>query len=649
MSLPVPNLDDLDFDALVEEARALIPRYAPEWTDHNVHDPGITLLELVAWLVDQEIYQAGFISDRHIKAFAALLGVQSEYAKPAHGLIWPHERAVDDDFARPGVDLKAGAKIACIEQREVPFELESALHITPARFADTPAFETGGRYEITAQTRNRRAALILDEPDGRPNTLELIFDRPLVERGANEPKQPVAIGIELDAENKNCLVSAEQLGRLIVDYRLEQPDGTPMPWRRIEIDTDGTDALNRTGTVLVRIPSEVHIPGPQKMRSRLRLNTRRRINPLPPRILRVALNVLPIVQFETKKTAVLNRSNGLPDQVFDLPLEGLTKTAQVRIEVAEEGELRKWEVTEDLSQAGPHDEVFELRLADDEIIFGNGVNGRIPPKGAQIRHLDYKLTQGDAGNLAAGLNWTVQGAPMRGGQSTYGSNRASLKGGADADDINRLRAAARKRAIERTVLLTNADLENAACQLQGMAVERANVLVGFHPALPRRKVPAARAVIIIPARAANTDPLKSISQQYIATIERTLNIHRVLGERLSVLAAKRVPVSVKAHLLIEDGFDEADVIEKAKARLNARLSDVKVQMDVEPWPVGRSVTHKEMKALLAGVTGIIAVPLCQLAHVSAEHSDRDLLLAPDEIAIGREHDISVQAMRERRE
>ena len=46
MPLEAPNLDDRTFTDLFEELRALIPRYAPEWTDHNLSDPGITLLQL---------------------------------------------------------------------------------------------------------------------------------------------------------------------------------------------------------------------------------------------------------------------------------------------------------------------------------------------------------------------------------------------------------------------------------------------------------------------------------------------------------------------------------------------------------------------------------------------------------------------------
>ena len=50
MSIPEPILDDLRFQKdLVDEARRRIVRYSPDWTDYNVSDPGITLIELFAW------------------------------------------------------------------------------------------------------------------------------------------------------------------------------------------------------------------------------------------------------------------------------------------------------------------------------------------------------------------------------------------------------------------------------------------------------------------------------------------------------------------------------------------------------------------------------------------------------------------------
>ena len=75
MSVPLPNLDDRRWSDLVDEGRSVIPLYAPNWTDHNAHDPGVTLLELLAWLTEMDIYSLNRISDEHKRKFLALVGV----------------------------------------------------------------------------------------------------------------------------------------------------------------------------------------------------------------------------------------------------------------------------------------------------------------------------------------------------------------------------------------------------------------------------------------------------------------------------------------------------------------------------------------------------------------------------------------------
>ncbi|MGH8554144.1 MAG: baseplate J/gp47 family protein [Gammaproteobacteria bacterium] len=74
MPLPLPKLDDRRWNDLVEEGRALVPRYAPTWTDHNVHDPGITLMELFAWLTEMTIYRLDRVPETHRRKFLALIG-----------------------------------------------------------------------------------------------------------------------------------------------------------------------------------------------------------------------------------------------------------------------------------------------------------------------------------------------------------------------------------------------------------------------------------------------------------------------------------------------------------------------------------------------------------------------------------------------
>jgi hypothetical protein len=73
MPIPLPNLDDRRFADLVDEARAMIPRYAPDWTNHNPSDPGITLVELFAWLTEQLLYRVNLVTDAGTLAFLRLL------------------------------------------------------------------------------------------------------------------------------------------------------------------------------------------------------------------------------------------------------------------------------------------------------------------------------------------------------------------------------------------------------------------------------------------------------------------------------------------------------------------------------------------------------------------------------------------------
>ena len=51
-----PKLFDRRFQDLVEIGRARLRPLAPNWTDHNAHDPGITLMELLAWVAEAQLY-----------------------------------------------------------------------------------------------------------------------------------------------------------------------------------------------------------------------------------------------------------------------------------------------------------------------------------------------------------------------------------------------------------------------------------------------------------------------------------------------------------------------------------------------------------------------------------------------------------------
>src|ERR687893_217830 len=74
--LPAPNLDDRKFQQLVDDAKRLVQQRCPEWTDPNVSDPGVTLIEAFAFMVDQLLYRLNRVPDRNYVKFLELIGIK---------------------------------------------------------------------------------------------------------------------------------------------------------------------------------------------------------------------------------------------------------------------------------------------------------------------------------------------------------------------------------------------------------------------------------------------------------------------------------------------------------------------------------------------------------------------------------------------
>lgn len=85
--IPAPKLDDRAFDDIVAEAVRLIPRYCPEWTNHNPSDPGITLIELAAWMTDIILYRLNRVPEKNYVAFLNLLGIKLRPPQAARALL----------------------------------------------------------------------------------------------------------------------------------------------------------------------------------------------------------------------------------------------------------------------------------------------------------------------------------------------------------------------------------------------------------------------------------------------------------------------------------------------------------------------------------------------------------------------------------
>ncbi len=112
--LPAPNLDDRHFQDLVDDAKRLVQQRCPTWTDHNVSDPGVTLIEAVAQMVDQLIYRLNRVPDLNYIKFLELIGVElrSPAAARGHVTFWlsaPQPQTVqvrnESQVATPRTDI----------------------------------------------------------------------------------------------------------------------------------------------------------------------------------------------------------------------------------------------------------------------------------------------------------------------------------------------------------------------------------------------------------------------------------------------------------------------------------------------------------------------------------------------------------------
>src|SRR4051794_11954961 len=146
MPLEPPQLDTRTYDDLVAELRRRIPRYTPEWTDFNESDPGMTLVELFAWLTETLLYQLYRVPDRNLLTFLKQLGLELRPALAASAdlVFTPRAGAV----VQP---VPQGARISAPPAGggdPLVFETERGVGITPVPLTDVQVFD-GSVFTVT--------------------------------------------------------------------------------------------------------------------------------------------------------------------------------------------------------------------------------------------------------------------------------------------------------------------------------------------------------------------------------------------------------------------------------------------------------------------------------------------------------------------
>lgn len=130
-----PKLDDRNFEDLFGELVRRIPVHSSEWTDHNTSDPGITLLELFAWMGENLLYRMNRVPEKARTEFLRLLNIQLRGASAAEATVvfsLPKGRLTP-------VLIEAGSTVprTLVAAGGVEFQIEDELWVLPI---ETPCY-----------------------------------------------------------------------------------------------------------------------------------------------------------------------------------------------------------------------------------------------------------------------------------------------------------------------------------------------------------------------------------------------------------------------------------------------------------------------------------------------------------------------------
>jgi hypothetical protein len=619
----VTNLDSIEFDDLFLLARAEIPRYAPDWTDHNLHDPGMTLIDLLAWIVDQQVFRAGFVGSRHRRAFAALLGQKPEGAQPARGVVWPSGTVSQSRF------VQQGAPVVCVTRPALPFALERPLYLTAATLRGAHVTVSGSLVPASDSDFDAVSWTLDGHRHQSPTALTLQFSGTL---GRAVGKAPLSLGFDVVPHLGPAITPEEPWGPVRFEYRGNDTE----EWIGLPVEFDSTAGLATSGLVVVSVPEAPAA----KTGAELRLRMDDGFFPVPPQIRALTINALPVVQLERVPPASFpGTGTGQPDQTLELVTDDLVPPLS-----RPEGQLpdirvdgERWLHVDDFDRSGPGDPHYAMN--GDLLVFGNGLNGRCPPYGAEIEHSEFARTAGAAGNLRPGLTWRLPA--LEGVAGDFGVNRHAFAGGRGVSTAPELVARARAAATRRRAMVTNDDVTRAAMDLPGMAVGRAEVLPRFDPRMPGRFVDGVRTLIVVPH--GFPPDAGSVPQPYIDEVARRLEHRRLVGERLVVQGPAIVRVSVQIEVTTEPWADSLAVTAAIQAAVRNRLTAIGTDDDVKPWPLGRRLTVSDILSTTANVGGVATVTSVRISEVGADLGDHPVAVPRDGVVVVGTEDLRVEA------
>ncbi|MBQ6481624.1 MAG: putative baseplate assembly protein [Anaerolineaceae bacterium] len=621
MTLPVPNLDDLRFQSdLVDEARKRIIHYCPEWTEYNISDPGITLIELFAWMTELMVYRLNRVPEKNYLKFLEMLGFQQEPAKTAETNItfWLSALLPLGEEDSTSVIIPAGTEIQSEDQPDpVVFTTSRELQINAPLLAHL-------RTEANFNQNNlSRLGVDIFRPLSNPPQIGDTFYFGFNDR--NDISGHI-LRFEFECEPTEA-----------VGIRRENPPWvweclTDDGWREIKLSTfegerDTTGGLNNeSGSLTLYTPLEFSsqmLHGLQAFWIRCRIEQRDPSQGMyteSPRISNLHVYTVgaqvPAANAQVVNGEILGESNGEPGQHFTLlhaPVLNFEGDETVEVEETVEGEsvFVPWTRVDDFSSSDKFSRHYMLDTATGEIIFGPSVRqpdgstlqyGRIPESNRRIRVTDYRHGGGVRGNLPEN-KVDVMNTSLA--YVSRASNLNRILGGRDQETLEELIQRAQREIQSQRRAVTAVDFEQ-------FALKSSKAVARTHCVTPEVTGTGAVTLVIVPDV---FDSLKfgdlhalTVSDELRARVRGYLDKYRLLTTALNIEEPKYYGIKVKATIVAQDFASDADVVTEVTEKLNRFLSPLMdTSIDDENargWEFGRSVFAAEIVSLIQKIPSV---------------------------------------------
>jgi len=611
MPLPKPTLDNRTWEQLVAEGRGLIPRLAPQWTDHNASDPGITLIELFAWLTEQNIYRFDRLSDEAIRRFARMVGAEPQPAQAARTVV-----ALVNGNAG-GVVLPARLQLHAAAG--ALFETTQGLEVSPARLVGVG---WAGRAGGFSDTTGANAALAGYAPLGpRPrvragHAFHLGFDRALDAAGATLSLHVWTEHWQDDAATRAAL--AAEGGDWRMHYRArtvwEFHAGGGV-WQPLQQVADETRALSLSGYVRLAAPVGHQAGGVAAQPALFFIRCRLAGGgyECAPRLMHVAFNAVPAEHALSRDERLLGTAAGHAAARFAFGEQPVVAdSVQLRLDDGAGTVQTDWSTRLDWDDSGPHDRHALLLPEDGELASGDGLRAQTLPAGFKVL-ARYRVGGGVAGNVEPG---TLASLPPSAHNlalaPALGALAAPLAvqqpfpatGGAARETLDALRARAYALATCVDKAVTLQDFERLALATPGVPVARTHAVAHLSPQLPCYPAPGLVTVVVVP-RCRLPAPMPS--RALLERVRAHLEPRRLVTSEVQVIAPRYRRVAVQALLHLQPEIDAADTLRSAQAAIDRFFDPLTGGPEGSGWPVGRPVYRSEVMALLAALPGVARV------------------------------------------